>query len=238
MLDALGVIALAACEPKVVVELAPVRLEARSHQDEPVRLEELPEIDVGKRARVRGIARALEAVQRERLQRVGRRDLIVDEDAPSGSRDARKLGEGALWVRDVVQRPARAREVEGAGVERQIRRVPLDERRIRRCVRPRPLEQLRDDVHTDDLTDERRQCERERPGTGAHVEGTLIAVRQHEGLELLAHHLHLLLCVFGDKVSRRAETCAHVVDVRLLSHRSRYGVHAEDRIRSWSRARS
>ena len=50
-------------------------------EHEPVRLEEMPEVDVRERARVRRVARALEAVELERGERIDRRDLVVDEQA-------------------------------------------------------------------------------------------------------------------------------------------------------------
>src|SRR6185436_13532003 len=74
----LSSIPLTACEIEVVVELARVRLELRPDEDEPVGLEEVAKVGVGKRPGVRRIACALEAIELERRQRIDRRDLIVD----------------------------------------------------------------------------------------------------------------------------------------------------------------
>ena len=64
-------VALAPGELEVVVELPRVRLELRTQEDEPIGLEELAEIDVRQRARVRRVPRALEAVA-VRTPRAGR----------------------------------------------------------------------------------------------------------------------------------------------------------------------
>ena len=55
-------------------------VEARLHECEIVRLEQLPEVDVRQRPRVRGIACTFEAVEVERLQRVDRCDLVGGEE--------------------------------------------------------------------------------------------------------------------------------------------------------------
>jgi len=130
---------------------------------------------------VRGVARALETVEVERRERIRRGDLVVDEDPASRRRHARQFRDDPLGMRDVVQRPARADEVEGPRLERQARRVAFDERDISRSLCTSALEQLVDDVDADDLTDERRECECERPGAGPDVERALFAARHHEG---------------------------------------------------------
>ena len=126
----------------------------------------------------------------------------------------------------MVQRPARADEIEGAGLERKACRIAFDERDIRRRARASPLEQLGDDVDADDLANERCEREGQRPGAGPDVEGSLVAVRGDERLQLLAHHLHLLLGVLRHARRRRAEARANLVGVRAvrrmwrLRHRS------------------
>ena len=164
-------------------------------------------------------------------------DLIVDEHAAARSSHARQLGDRRLGVRDVVQRPPRAGEVERAGLERQLGRVALDERDVRRCVAAGSLQQLGDDVDADDLADERRQRERERSRARAAVDRTLVPGRSDEPPKLLAHRLDLTRGVFGDELGGGTEPCTYVVDVRL-SHRRQFAVRGEGPSRSRTSARS
>ena len=153
---------------------------------------------------------------------------------PRGCGDASELGNGRLRMRDVMERAPRAGEIERAGLERKLRRIPLDERDVVRRPFARPLEQLGDDVDADDLADERRQRECKRARAGPAVERALVSTRSHEGAKLLAHRLDLLLGVSRDALGRCTEARAHVVDVRpvRLRHRSPSCACGEARSRS------
>ena len=208
-----------------------MRLEASADQNETVGLEELSEVDVGQRPRVRRIPSPLEAIEVERGQRIDRGDLVVDEDTPARCRDPRELGDRRLWMRNVMQRAPRAGEIERARVEREVRRVTFDERDVLGRPFTGPLEELGDDVHAHDLTDERRQRECKRARTGPAVDRTLVSGRRDEGADLFAHGFDLLSGVIRDALGGRAEARAHVVDVRLR-HRSPSCERGEARSRS------
>ena len=152
-----------------------------AQQREPVRGEEVAQVAVRERAVVRRVAAALEAVELERRERIHRRELVVDEHAAAGTRHARELRDGELGSAHVVQRAARAREIEREVLERQRRHVGLDERGVRRRIAPRGLEQLGNEIDADDLPDERREREGERARAGARVERALVAVAAASG---------------------------------------------------------
>src|SRR5207247_966400 len=114
------------------------------------------------------------------------------EDTSTRRSDPSKLRDGRLRVRNVMQRAPRAGEIERARLERKVRRVSLHERDVCRRVLAGPVEQLGNDVHAHDLTDERRERERERARTGPAVDRTLVSIRRDEGAELLAHGFDLL----------------------------------------------
>ena len=138
-----------------------------------------------------------------------------------------------------MQRAPRAGEIEGARLERKVRRVALDEHDVLRRAFASEPEQLGDDVDADDLADERRQCERQRARTGPAVDRPLISVRCDEGAQLLAYRLDLLPSVIRDALGRRPEARAHVIDVRArLRHRSPCGARVEVRSRFRTRAHS
>ena len=127
----------------------------------------------------------------------------------------------------MVQRAPRAGEVEREALERKRGRVALDERRIRRRALSRGVEQLGDEIDPDDLTDERRQRERQRACTGADVQRTLVPPEgRDERAQLLAHLLDLLTRVRGDALGRCGEAGADGVVVRhppTTSRRARRG---------------
>src|SRR5581483_3536241 len=114
----------------------------------------------------------LEAVEGKRGERVGRSDLVDDEETPARARDAHELGENELRPRDVMERPERAREIEGAVVERQMLGVALDERHVPVVggTFPRQLEQLGDPIDADDLAHDRREREGKRARAGTDVD--------------------------------------------------------------------
>src|SRR5206468_5620096 len=109
-----------------------------------VRVEEAAEVRVRERPRVRRVAGPLEAVELERRERVGRRELVLDEDPAARYRHPGQLGYGELRPPHVVERPPRRREVEVAVLERQRGRVALDEGDVLRRPPPSRLEQLGD----------------------------------------------------------------------------------------------
>ncbi len=169
--------------------------------------------------------------------RIGRSDLVVDEDATAGNGDACQLCCCQLRSRDVMERPPRAGEIERAILEGKVRRIPFDERHVRGRVAARVLQELRDDVDADHLANERRERQRKRPGAGAAVERTVVSARLDEGAELLPHHLDLSRGVLRNELGRRAEARANVLDVGL-SHRSASFAPAGARSRCRRRARS
>src|SRR5947207_2815073 len=115
-------------EQSTVTELAERLQLAQSTVTEPVRLEEMTEIDVRQQAGVRRVPCAFEAIDLERGERVDGRDLILDHDRAAQPRDADELRDDELGPRDVVQRAPRHGEVEREGLERQRRRVGFHER--------------------------------------------------------------------------------------------------------------
>ena len=125
-------LALAAREIEVGTELPALLVLARAEQDEAVRLEELAEVDLGQQAGVARVTGPLEAVDRVRLERVDRRELVDHEHPAARAGDAGELGDHELRPPHVMERPERAGEVERGSVERQARRVALDE--LRRCA--------------------------------------------------------------------------------------------------------
>src|SRR5207247_752486 len=99
---AVALLALAAGEVEVALELARLACDLRAPEHEAVRVEERAEVDVGEDACRRRVACALEAVQLERDERVDRSDLVDDEQRPAGPADAHELREHELGPRDVV----------------------------------------------------------------------------------------------------------------------------------------
>ena len=61
---------------------------------------------------MRGVAGTLEAVELEGFERIGRRQLVDDEDMAARPGDSGQLGDDELRPRDVVERPHRPREIE------------------------------------------------------------------------------------------------------------------------------
>src|SRR5437764_9858099 len=108
----LALLALAAGEVEVRVELAALAGELRALQHEPVRLEQVAQVVVGKRAGMARVASPLEAVQLARDERIDGRNLIDDEDVSPGPGHARQLRHRELRSRNVVQGADRAGEVE------------------------------------------------------------------------------------------------------------------------------
>ena len=109
---------------------------------------------------MRRVAGALEAVELERGERVGRRDLVLHEDPAAGRCHARELGEHELRAPNVVEGAPRTGKVEVAIVERQGRGVALDEGRVLGRPPARCVEQLRHEVDSHDRADERGERER------------------------------------------------------------------------------
>jgi hypothetical protein len=136
-----------------------------------------------------------------------------------------------------MQGAPRAGEIERACVERKFRRVSFDERDVRGRTLTGTLEQLGNDVHANDLADERGKCECQCARTRPAVERTLVSTRGDECAELFAHGFELLLGVGRDTLGRRAEARTHVVDIRLR-HRSPSFVLEEARSRFRRRCRS
>jgi hypothetical protein len=216
-----------------------VLLEMRAQQNELVRIEEAAEVGVGKRPRMRGIARAFKAVEVERGERIGRRDLVVDKNPPAGRSHARKLRDRTLRARDVMQGPARTREVEGPRLERQGRHVALDKGHVFRCALARTLQQLGDDVNADHVAHQRREGERERSGARPGIEGVLLAAWLDERANLLTYQLDLPLGMLGDERRGCAEARTNLFGVRSrLRHRSPSCARGADRSRPRRRARS
>ena len=97
----------------------------RPQQDEPVRIEELAEVDIGQEPGVARVAGALEAVDWIGLQRIDGRELVDHEHLATRTGDAGELGEHELGAPNVVERPERAREIERCVLEREARRITL-----------------------------------------------------------------------------------------------------------------
>ena len=184
---------------------------AVTDEHEPIRLEELPQVDLRKNAGVTRIARALEAVEGERGERVGRSDLVDDEEAPARARDAHELGENELRPRDVMERPERAREIEGAVVERQMLGVALDERHVPVVdgTFPGQFQQLGDPVDADDLPHDRREREGERARAGTDVDRALVTARENERVHDAGECRGALVLVRGDLFGRAREPVRH-----------------------------
>ena len=187
---------------------------------------------------MRRIACALEAVELEGGERVARRDLVDDEDAASGSCHAHDLRHDVLRPGDVVQRAQGSDEVERAALEVETRRVAFHEGdvRVRGRTGARLLEQLGDEVDSDDLAHVRREREGERPCPRADVERTLVARGEHERSHALLELGGASVLARGDQVGLRAEAGAHDV-VTLVRHRSPSAAHAAASCRCPSRAR-
>ena len=146
------------------------------------------------------------------------RDLVVHEDAASGLRDARQLGDRELRPADVVQRAPAAREVERAVLELERRRVPFEEARVGGRILARRREQLGDEVDADDLADERREGECERARARSRVEHALVAAERREELrELLSQRVDLRARVRDERLGVLAEARAHRVVVAHAS---------------------
>jgi len=165
--------------------LPPFRRPALAAQNEAVRLEQPAQILVGKQALVLGVARALEAVDRERLQRVDGSQLVDDEHGPARPGHPSELRDDELGSMDVVERAQRPSEVERRVGEGQMCRVRLFKRHVRRRTLMRACEQLGLHVDADRLRDVRCKRERERTRTGPDVEHALVAARLHEREHLL-----------------------------------------------------
>ncbi len=178
---------LTAGDVEIRAELATLLVVALAEEREPVRLEEVAEVGLRQQPGVRRVPCALEAVDGERLERVGGSDLVDDENAASRPGHPRQLGDHELGTGDVVERPDGRGEVERLRRERQRRRVRLHELDIPEsggpfaCMR----EQLGDPVDPDALSHERREREGERAGARTDVQRTLVAARLNE-------HAHLL----------------------------------------------
>ena len=178
---------------------------ALAEQCEFVRREELPQLAVGEQTRVRGIACGLEFVERGSHRGVVRRELVDDEDAATGPRHPRKLGDDALGLRNVMERAVRAREVEGTVGKRQRSPVSLDELGVRKGPRPRELEQLGYGVEPDDFAHERSEGERQRARAGADVEGALVSAQFDKTAHLLREPLRAGVLVLRDALGRPGE---------------------------------
>ena len=99
----------------------------------------------------------------------------------------------------------RAGKVEGAGRERERRAVSLDELGIRLRACPRELEQLGDGIEADDLPHQRREREGERTGSGADVEGALVAARLDEVAHRCREPLRARILQRRDAIRRTSE---------------------------------
>ncbi len=66
-------------------------------------------------------------------------------------------------------------------------------------------QQLGHAVDADHLADEGREGQRERSGAGAHVEGALVAVREHEPLHAVGKLRRPLVLTGRDQVGRPGE---------------------------------
>ena len=105
-------------------------------------------------------------------------------------------------MRSMVERAQRAGEVERGVVERQPRRIRLDELGIGGRPLAREREQLRHEIDTDDLAHQRREGESERARTGAHVERTLVASRLHERAHALGERGCAIILALGHASGR------------------------------------
>ena len=179
--------------------------ELRLEQHEAVGLEQLAEIDIGERPRVRRIAGPLERVQLARREWVVRRNLVGDEHGPARSGHPGQLGDHQLRPRHVMQRPQRSRQVEGRAREIELLDVALDEGDIRRRLGPAALDQLRNELDRDDLPYERRQCEGQGAGARAGIERSLLAGQRDEVADARGELVRAALLQRGEPISRRCE---------------------------------
>src|SRR4051794_13409979 len=207
-LGALARLALAAGEVEVGPELARLPLVPIGEQHEAVRLEQVTQVDVRKQATVRRVTCALEGVQLMRGDRVDGRDLVDHEDATAGPRDANELGDHELRPRNVVESAERPRQVERRRLERELRRVALDELDVRRALRTPAalLEQLGNEVDRDHLANVARKRERKRAGAAAGVERALLTTRRGEPHDLRLELRRARVLQRGDPVSRPRES--------------------------------
>ena len=105
-----------------------------------------------------------------------RGELVDEEDPTARPNDAGQLGDHELGPSDVVERPRADGQVEARRLERKRGRIALDERDVADVPAEAPGfgEQLGRRVEPDDLTDDRRESERERSGSGSRVESALV----------------------------------------------------------------
>src|SRR5262245_45112028 len=129
---------------------------------------------------MRGVAKPLEAVHLEAQQRVGRPELIRDEDAAARPRDARQLGDGELRPANVMQDSVAAAEIELRIAERQRHDVALEQPHVRGSRRTAGLEVLGVGVDADDLGHEGREREGQGARPAARVERDLVARERRE----------------------------------------------------------
>src|SRR4051794_21678573 len=128
------------------------------------------------------VAGPLEPVDLQRLEWVGRRELIDDEQPAAPPGDPCELREHPLRMRDMVEGPQRCSEVERLVVERKGGRISLHEldvAELRRALATE-REQLGNGVDADHLADDRRQGDREGSRRGSGVERTVAARREQE----------------------------------------------------------
>jgi hypothetical protein len=154
---------------------------------------------------MRGIARRLEGVHQGGLHGIVWRELVADEHLPAVPRHPGHLGDDEIGPGDVMKRPVRAGQVEGAVGERQRRPVALDELRVRQGTFAREREQLTHRVEADDLPHERREGERERAGTGADVQCALLAGRPEKVGDLRRESFGATVLASGDALGRARE---------------------------------
>ena len=202
---ALALVAVAAREVEVALELALLARDLGPAQHQSVDVEEPAQVDVCEDARRRRVAGVLEAVELDRDERVDGGELVDDEHRSARAQHAVHLGQHELGPRHVVERPRRADEVEGSGRKRERGRVRLDVLDTGRRAQARLREELGDDVDADDPRDERRQCDRDRAGAGAHVERALAAVEGEQAPEPLARRRRTQLLVLGEQLRRLCE---------------------------------
>jgi hypothetical protein len=108
----IALVALAAGEIQVRIEIARLARDDLAPQNETVGVEQAAQIGICKQPRSRRVTCLLEASQLERGQRIGRRKLIDDENRSTGAGDANELGDQKLRPVRVVQRSQRPSKVE------------------------------------------------------------------------------------------------------------------------------
>ena len=205
LLGARAALALATGEFEIGGEIARFLGAPLADQRERVRREEVTQLRVREQTHVREIARRLELVQRRGSRRVFRGELVDDEHVASGVRHPRELGDDALGLRDVMERPMRAGQIEGAVRERQLCAVSLDELRVGAGAFPRKLEQLGHGVEADDLPHERREGEGQSTGARADVERSLVSSRLDEVAHLFREALGARILQCGNAIGRPSE---------------------------------